>query len=868
VIPLTLLPSDEDGRRAARDRLELLTTLIAAPSFDPLYRDDIIHIPRQHPVFGYQCQVPDCEAASAHRGFCMEHKQQWRVAEAAGQSRMEFIHTAAPLLPYQGMDYGTCRICPERPAKKRQPRLCWHHLDQWKKLGAGAECLQGWAAAQEPLPGFGSCRVTVCPYGATSPIGLCTVHEHRYKLDNRPGRASLPWHWHQSMRAGTKRIVAVSYTDERLFRQWCATAEPARRTGVINLVGLQPLVKAEIKWGMFAHALKPHRTRWDIPCIQQLASTCRAQNFTSVFDTDADGHRRPALRQHPHNVVRMISGEIVDGLRLVYYSPLDTRDAGFIETDHFGRRFVDSVSYYDISGVSQRWLRDMLWDHLAEVLRSQHCPRRRGTFGNLRRAALELSAFLELEAPNGGHDPGLLGEEHAHQFVADQRHRARHGLPSLSLVRKDGTPAAVTIATIRMVFNHIRKLCHWALLSGLAEQIRLDAAFINVLPHGGTDPKPSRNPFSDEVARALADTANLERLAALDLNDRGARDIWETIVYTGRRGGEVRKLRLDCIGRYRGLAMLWHDQTKVGNYNEAIRIPEVLYDQLNQRRAKTLRAFEDRRGRGPTLAERDKMALFPGVNGNRNGDRSVSSTFFSTKFKRWVEELALGTAVAHQARHTLATNLLRAGASLAHIRRYLGQVSDRMAEHYAKVAHSDLEDVLHAVWVAGPGAANPGALLSTTTAPLSREEALALAVDLSRRSTPADGGFCTFQPVVDGGACPWKLDCENCDKFALSGADLLYWRRKQEQWRSIAERAPDDTTADYLHQVFEPTARAIEGLEKALAGVGLLDQALALDLRRPQDYFHRIWSTNFRAADLAAVTEDDDRRGPSTEDIE
>ena len=107
--------------------------------------------------------------------------------------------------------------------------------------------------------------------------------------------------------------------------------------------------------------------------------------------------------------------------------------------------------------------------------------------------------------------------------------------------------------------------------------------------------------------------------------------------------------------------------------------------------------------------------------------------------------------------------------------------------------------------------------------------------------------MCTYQPVVNGGACPWNLDCENCDKFVMSGADLLYWRRKQEQWRAIAERAPDDATADYLHQVFEPTARAIDGLEKALAGLGLLEQALALDLRRPQDYFHRIWSTAFRA---------------------
>ena len=40
-----------------------------------------------------------------------------------------------------------------------------------------------------------------------------------------------------------------------------------------------------------------------------------------------------------------------------------------------------------------------------------------------------------------------------------------------------------------------------------------------------------------------------------------------------------------------------------------------------------------------------------------------------------------------------------------------------------------------------------------------------------------------------------------------------------------------------------PPRRAIDGLEKALAGLGLLDEALALDLRKPQDYFHRVWAT-------------------------
>lgn len=247
------------------------------------------------------------------------------------------------------------------------------------------------------------------------------------------------------------------------------------------------------------------------------------------------------------------------------------------------------------------------------------------------------------------------------------------------------------------------------------------------------------------------------------------------------------------------------------------------------------------------------MVLFPSRTRNPDCTRPATYVWFHSHFKAWVDSLNVGSWVPHQARHTLATKLLANGAALHHIRRYLGHVSTTMTEHYAKIALSEIDDALNRVWVAGPGAPHPGELLSADFTGLTRQQAEALAVDLSRRSTPAEGGFCTFQPVVDGGACPWSLNCEGCDKFVMSGADLLYWRRKREQWMAIAERAPDDATADYLHQVFEPTGRAIDGLEKALAGLGLLDDALALDLRRPQDYFHRIWSTAFRATQLTTV---------------
>ena len=91
----------------------------------------------------------------------------------------------------------------------------------------------------------------------------------------------------------------------------------------------------------------------------------------------------------------------------------------------------------------------------------------------------------------------------------------------------------------------------------------------------------------------------------------------------------------------------------------------------------------------------------------------------------------------------------------------------------------------------------------------------------------------------------------------MTGADLVYWHRKREHWCTLAEGAPNPATRDYLHKVFDPTARAIAGLKRALAATGLLEEALSLDLRRPQDYYGRVWSAAFRAAELAHQQDDD-----------
>jgi hypothetical protein len=107
--------------------------------------------------------------------------------------------------------------------------------------------------------------------------------------------------------------------------------------------------------------------------------------------------------------------------------------------------------------------------------------------------------------------------------------------------------------------------------------------------------------------------------------------------------------------------MFWHDQSKVGNYDASIRIPDYLYKVLAERQRKTLARFAARHDRQPTRSEWARMVLFPTHVRNLSGEAPLTYSWFHRGFRHWLGELDLGQYVPHQARHTLATNLLRAG---------------------------------------------------------------------------------------------------------------------------------------------------------------------------------------------------------------
>jgi hypothetical protein len=225
---------------------------------------------------------------------------------------------------------------------------------------------------------------------------------------------------------------------------------------------LHPLLRAEIQWGMCWHTLRLHG-KWELAPIQRIADYGRAHSLRSLTDLNAGD---PGLRREAGREGSRIASSIAGGLHPLYVTPGDTREAGYILTEHFGRRLNNRPSRVDLERISQRWLRDLVWDHFASVLRSPSCPRSGSTFDHTRRAGLELSAFLELCAPGRGHDPRLLTAEHMHKFVADQRQRELDGLVSLGVRGVGGKPSIVTANTRQAVFTRTRLLLRGALESG------------------------------------------------------------------------------------------------------------------------------------------------------------------------------------------------------------------------------------------------------------------------------------------------------------------------------------------------------------------------------------------------------------------
>lgn len=210
---------------------------------------------------------------------------------------------------------------------------------------------------------------------AYSPLGLCHGHESAYRFQGRPGGPGRQ-----------RRGSAGSSKQARLSRSAMTTrpgsAAGARRRCRCRAPG--PSTYAAWRpWSGPRDPVGPARPRTDrracrmvLGWVQAIANACRGLNCLADLDTSRFDH-----------TVRNAVTEMLAALRLIYLAPAETREAGYLEFGHFGADSTIRRSRFDLTEVSQRWLRDLLWDYTAAQLRSPQAPRSRGSYHNIRRAS-------------------------------------------------------------------------------------------------------------------------------------------------------------------------------------------------------------------------------------------------------------------------------------------------------------------------------------------------------------------------------------------------------------------------------------------------------------------------------------------------
>ena len=489
-------------------------------------------------------------------------------------------------------------ICPGRPSLQRGVALCTTHVARWRGAGRPAnQALQEWLSEQTPFPGSGECQVEVCPELALE-ASMCRCHLQRYRKDRRQGDAWLLKPQPEDPDGPAR------YAGEAGFIRWCATAAPVYRHGLINLRGLRPLIKAEIQWGLHQHAQIKKRGVWQLSFIQRAADLCRATGMASLaeFAGIGEGYDRR---------IRLVFAEIADGLRCIYFTPADAKEAGYLETSHFGRRFPRTRSYFSLTDVSQRWLRDLLWDHLAEVLRSPHCPRSRLPFDYTRRAARAERLPGDRRPRRRSRPPGAAGRARA----AVRRRPAAPGARRPDIAGRGPRRREAVLhrdVTIQAVFNYGRRLLFWALETGDAGQLGLDRGFITALPHRRPPTPAVPQPLHRRRRPGAGRRGQPPRTGpSHDPNDNGLRDAWETIVFTGRRCSEVLAAGRTASAATAAWRCSGTTRPRSATTTRRSASPNTSTPVLDARQRKTLDLFQQRHGRPPTPGERAADGAVP-----------------------------------------------------------------------------------------------------------------------------------------------------------------------------------------------------------------------------------------------------------------
>ncbi|WP_245839820.1 site-specific integrase [Mycobacterium aquaticum] len=635
------------------------------------------------------------------------------------------------------------------------------------------------------------------------------------------------------------------------------------------------VLQQEIRYGLHRHAKTPRRSHRRPVNIQRVVDDLAAASVQSLTD---DTISDIAEKYPSGSMERRILLDLPTAARSLVITADMSKEAGWFDpvivggAPFAGADVSNRRKPWDLTGVSQRWLRDLVWEHLRdESLKPKGKRAVKGTIYRRVAAMFLVSYALRQIRSDHGNDPPALSEKDALRLkeLWDLWFREQTVLPAY-MDRPSRQP---------MVFNERSRHTYMSscriVLRNARERRRtpasLDMFILNLpeYPRAPSSPRPRPLTYGD--FKLLIDQDNIELLEGADRDDVGFADIWLTQAFQGGRISETIQLRLGCVGLVgNAQPYIWRDISKVNviDYGMPCYLPiyERLLTRQHKTRSKLRRRYAaelanlDERGRAALEARWDRtMPLFPAAIQNPDLVLETSQCGFRDTWTAWFESLGLKGITTHQTRATLATSLLNNGAPAALVRQLLGHFSSESLAHYATYNNESMTRHLQQVWAAGPGMNKPGTILLRPEL-VNAENTAAGAARIDLSVVPVEHGLCRYGPVVGGTNCPFEKNCTNgplgpCEHFILAGADLAYWERKRDAAYHFAEGAPTQAARNYILSQWDPWEPVLTALREALDELGLLEEAENLDLRTPlHDYFDPLFATGWRLTQLHTTT--------------
>lgn len=305
--------------------------------------------------------------------------------------------------------------------------------------------------------------------------------------------------------------------------------------------------------------------------------------------------------------------------------------------------------------------------------------------------------------------------------------------------------------------------------------------------------------LSEHVMQQIEDPANLDEFA-----DSAMRVMTELLIRTGLRGGDARKLPIDCLVRDDDGACY----LRYINHKPAREAYVPIDDALE---ARIVEQQQRVRARWAQAA----VCLFPAARNNPSGRTPVGRAHYVNQLARWIrlcdirdETGALVHVTPHQFRHTYGTRLINSGVPEEVVRKLLDHDSPDMTAHYARLQLKTIRrewEKARKVNIAGERLTVDG------DGPLA--DAAWMKENLGRAKQALPNGYCGL-PLQQ--TCPHANACLTCPVFITTAEFLPQHREQRENTLALISAAQiegQERMVEMNHQVLSSLDNIITALE-------------------------------------------------------